>query len=158
MYDGNRLPDNEVGILFVYSKMVGLQVDSVDGRSIDYGSTLWVDKRDCQIHLLPGEHTILIRPLGGESAMVGDRFELIPADYGQVTLRFPVEAGHSYSLEYEHAKTYYVGRSDVIPAEVGYIYTLGLDVGSKKTVIAKIPYVWHSTKKARVSTIVKPQT
>lgn len=105
MYDGSPLPKEEVGILYLWSKVSKLEIIEVDGKKPDIKINPWVDQRDCQIHLLPGEHNILVGLRTGWLGVSGE---------GQVLLNFVAEAGHIYSLNKEKTG-YEIGKVIYIP-------------------------------------------
>lgn len=91
-YKGDQLPDNEVGILYVFSKGINLEVTSIDGTIPDLEVNEFVDQRDCQIHFQPGNHEITVTRRTGWGGNSG---------YKKITMSFTVAAGHVYDLDIE---------------------------------------------------------
>lgn len=106
-YGGSRRPASEVAKL----RALESQILSVDGAPMQAqcGGRLM---NDCYVSLLPGSHSMSIQPmsLNGESGpgyiaptaatpgmYVSDSAYYLPAG-NPVTVRYAVEAGHSYSL------------------------------------------------------------
>jgi hypothetical protein len=106
VYEGPALPEEKVGIIYVHSQMVKLEVLEVDGKELNLKTGAWVDTKDCQIHLLPGEHTMLVTNRKGWKGRVG---------YGQALLKFLVEEGHTYYLSYDSEPSEEPGWLDIFP-------------------------------------------
>ncbi|MGB2765118.1 MAG: hypothetical protein WBC20_11975 [Candidatus Aminicenantaceae bacterium] len=92
MYGGQQLPKEKVGMIFcrdVYELII-------DDNEIDLKTKMISEDKDCQVHLLPGEHTIFVR--WPRKIHIGIDFS------AKALLSFTVEAGHNYELIYDTVK------------------------------------------------------